>query len=607
MTVASIRADAQRESRRAWYPPILAAVCAVWLVAAPVRAARDYVGSVSSALDHIEVGNTRDALAALKQAIAHNANDPLAHAALGLVLLCGGRADDAAKEFSATLELDADCAEAEYGLGLVSLIKGDLGQATTHFCSAQVLRAGTQRSDQSESAGDVQGSIEYVKALARGAYSAVEDDHGDEALQAINALALKSEGRWSEAGALLTRLQAGAARTGFGERIGCAMTFTRAKPVVTTGWPLKQSYTSPLVNRDKLTTVADSVLLKADLSRAQGVSMVMFFVDNKLVGMTNQHPFQYSWDTTRVANGPHVVRIRGCDADGMLVSEKSVNVVVRNKGSEGPLARVGGQAAGRAWARLWEALRLKPSAAAINYHLALCAAQERDYVAAAVAFERVMAADPDSADAEERLAAMYSSMGSHQRLGAGAGTAKRIALTFDDGPKDHTAELLDALNAKGVKATFFVVGKQAETFPNLIRRMKSEGHEIQNHTYSHRDLEYLSEREIKQEIFKTTAVVRSLTGERTSAVRPPGGHEGKKLPSVMKKFGMDTVMWTTNCSKLEGTTRRKVVDHVIATARPGAIVLMHNSEMVTLQALPEIIDRLRAAGYDLVTLSELTR
>ena len=186
-----------------------------------------------------------------------------------------------------------------------------------------------------------------------------------------------------------------------------------------------------------------------------------------------------------------------------------------------------------------------------------------------------------------------------------AGGEKTIALTFDDGPKKDTGIILDILKTKDVKATFFVVGKQVDVFPELLKRVAAEGHEIGDHTYNHRDLEYLSEPEITQEIFKTAATVRSLTGREIHFVRPPGGHEGTKLPNVMRKFGLTTAFWTADCAKFEGTTRKRIYDYVVSSARPGGIILLHNMEMCTVQALPDIIDTLRAKGYTFVRLSEL--
>jgi peptidoglycan/xylan/chitin deacetylase (PgdA/CDA1 family) len=137
--------------------------------------------------------------------------------------------------------------------------------------------------------------------------------------------------------------------------------------------------------------------------------------------------------------------------------------------------------------------------------------------------------------------------------------------------------------------------------------MVEEGHAIQNHTYNHRNLDKLSEKEITQEIFRTAAVVRSITGAGTRFIRPPGGNEGRAFDRVVKKFHLTTALWSVNCSKVEGTRREELRDYVVSQAEPGAIVLMHNLEPVTLAALPEIVETLRGRGYTFVTLSESAR
>ncbi len=557
-------------------------------------AREDYVGCVSDALDALESGLTNEAIESLQQAVTFDANDSLAHVALGTTLLTGGLIDDAMAEFDLASKLEKGCAEATYGRGLVYLSRHELQQAAACFREAQEANANL----------NVRPAVEYVSALVSGSCNPVADDMSDESLQAMRALELMRKGRYAEAGSIWLVLQQAAARPGFGERIGCTMTFVDGSPVALTGWPIKKRYTAVADEADS-NVVSGRLTLKADSSAAQGIEMVAFFVDNKLAGITNYRPYRYSWDTRRVANGPHTIRVEASDSYGDVITQKTTTVVVRNIGSRTAASRASGEEAVRAWQRLWEALRLKPSAATVNYNLALCAMDRNDPQTAVAALERVMAADPGYMDAADRLSELSQANGEYVRLQKGPSGEKVIALTFDDGPKEHTAKLLEVLRDKDVKATFFVVGKQAQAYPEMAKRMAAEGHEVENHTYTHRDLEYLSEDEIVREIFRTAAVVRSLTGKPTRFVRPPGGHEGSRLPDVMSKFGLTTALWTTNCSNVEGTTRERMFDRVIRSAEPGAVVLMHNGEPVTLLTLPDIIDELRGRGYRFVTVSEL--
>jgi len=588
----------QLTSRSSLYKTLL--LCAVALSAllasnAALAAGKTYLDWVADSVAAVGEGRTTDAISSLRQALASNANDPLAHTTLGLALLCGGRADGAKKEFGAALQLDPNCAEAEYGLGLVSLAKPDLSEAARLFCQAQ------------QAAPDlgIEGTIGYVKSLAGGAFEPSHDTPDDEPLQALGAMTLMKTGRWAQAEAIWTTLQAKAVRPGFDERLGCSMTFARSSPVALTGWPVGKSYRPFGAGRGKLPVVSGNVSLKADLSRARDVHIVSFFVDGKFVAMTNTMPFNYVWDTTKTPNGAHTIKIEGSDASGAAVSEKSTNVVVGNKGSDVPSGRVAGDRARQIWQQLWRCMALKPSAAAVNYNLARCARELRETEVEKAALERVLAANPTYMDAVQRLSTLCKPYKSYVRLYKGDGSRKVVALTFDDGPKHDAGRILDILKAKGVTATFFVVGKQADAFPALVKRMADEGHEIGCHTYNHLDLEYLSETQITQEVFKTAATVRSLTGRETRFLRPPGGHEGKRLPEVMRRFGLTTVFWSSNCSPYEGKSRKRLFDYVVSSARPGGVILLHNLELVTVQALPDIIDALRSKGYGFVTLSEM--
>jgi len=565
--------------------------------AASMAAGKSYLECVTDALGAIEEGRTSDSLQSLNQAMTVNANDSLAHTALGLTLMCGSRPGDAAGEFKAAAEMDESCAEAIYGLGLVSLGKGDIPGAVSLLCKAQTTKPDL----------DMQGTIEYAKALAGGAYTAKPGDHEDECIDALKALALMKDGKYADAKSIWIELQKKAVRPGMGERIGCAAAFAKSSPVILTGYPVTNRYVPPSTVRSKLPVVSGDVNLKADLSRAQAVDMVSFFVDGKLVGVTNTSPFCYSWHTSSVANGSHIVKVEGYAATGEVISEKSTEVLVKNKGAAVPSERVTGAEADKVWARLWADLVLKPSAAMINYNLAICALKLGDADTAEAALERVMAADPDFPGARNQLAVIRRADGSYTKIYRVNTSRKVVALTFDDGPKSDTGRLLDVLKAKGVKATFFVVGKQVDTYPDTLKRMAAEGHEIENHTYNHRDLEYLSDHDITQEFFKDCATVRALTGKPTHYLRPPGGHEGKRLPGVMKEFGIPAVYWTTNCGSAEGTTKKKMVNLVVNSAKPGSVFLMHNLELVTLNALPDIIDTLRAKGYEFETLMEMQR
>jgi len=556
--------------------------------------AGEYVSSVSQALDALEKGDTKSALTSIDQAMVSNANDPLAHTALAATLLVGGRTDEAAAQFAAARKIDPGCAEAIYGSALIALAKKQSGPAVTLFCEAQT--AAPQL--------DMQGTILYAK-LVTGATMQPDESAADDARIAIAAYELTRSAKFAEAEELWKQLAPATVRPGFFERIGCAMTFDKNAPLVFTGNRFDPSFKLAPLGKTKLATISGNVTLQADLSKARTVKLVAFLVDGKLVGLTNQPPFHYPWDTTRASNGVHTIKITGTDALDSVVSEKSLQVVVKNAGADTPQARVTGPDAEKAWSRLWRFIRLKPSAAAVNYNLGLCALRNNRAVSAVEAFERAMAADPDYADTRVQLRRLYNRVSPPGCLYRVPTQRKAIAITFDDGPKPDTAILLDTLKQLRVKSTFFVVGKQVEAYPAILKRMMAEGHDIQNHTYRHLALDFLTKRQIEQEVFGCAATVRSLTGRGTGMLRPPGARRNSRVAEVMGDYGMTTVLWTANCAKLEGTTKEKMTRYVLASAKPGAIILMHNLDRVTLNALPGIVSTLRAKGYTFVTLSEL--
>ena len=138
---------------------------------------------------------------------------------------------------------------------------------------------------------------------------------------------------------------------------------------------------------------------------------------------------------------------------------------------------------------------------------------------------------------------------------------KRIAITFDDGPDGtYTPQLLDGLKERGVKASFFVIGKEAEEHPELILRMYKEGHLIGNHTYHHVELTRVDMETEKEEIKKTNEVIEGITGEKVTYIRPPYGELReetlKDVELIPVKWDIDPLDW---CTKSTGEIVRKVV------------------------------------------------
>jgi polysaccharide deacetylase family sporulation protein PdaB len=191
---------------------------------------------------------------------------------------------------------------------------------------------------------------------------------------------------------------------------------------------------------------------------------------------------------------------------------------------------------------------------------------------------------------------------------------KKIAFTFDDGPSPETTEpILDLLKINNAKATFFVIGKRADQYPDLIKREIAEGHELANHTYNHLYIKTNIKTEtIQDEIVRTEQSLEHLTGTKPLLFRPPGGYYNEKMIQVAKKLGYTTVMWSwhqdTNDWRSPGVGR--IVNKVLNNVRNGDIVLFHDytpGSTQTVQALEIIIPELIERGYQIVTVSELIK
>ena len=189
------------------------------------------------------------------------------------------------------------------------------------------------------------------------------------------------------------------------------------------------------------------------------------------------------------------------------------------------------------------------------------------------------------------------------------GKTKRIALTFDDGPSaGYTAEILDILREYDVKATFFVIGKNVEAHPDLLRRTVSEGHEIGNHTSSHPHLKTIDEAKLAKEVARSATILREVAGIRTSLFRPPEGIITPAVTAAAEKGGYRTVLWSIDTMDWALNPAPKIVQTIKREASDGDIVLFHDwvaGDSPTPAALRQIIPWLKDAGFTFVKVSEL--
>lgn len=178
-----------------------------------------------------------------------------------------------------------------------------------------------------------------------------------------------------------------------------------------------------------------------------------------------------------------------------------------------------------------------------------------------------------------------------------------MALTFDDGPHPVcTPQLLDGLKKRDVKVTFFVTGENVESYPEIVKRASEEGHLIGNHTFHHVQLTAANSDDFKKEIISTNDIIQEVTGKETSFIRPPYGSWDKKYE---KELNMFPVLWDVDPLDWCSTNVDKIVRSVLAGTKENSIILMHDSYDSTVTAALQVVDILKAEGYEFVTVDEI--
>lgn len=182
-----------------------------------------------------------------------------------------------------------------------------------------------------------------------------------------------------------------------------------------------------------------------------------------------------------------------------------------------------------------------------------------------------------------------------------------IAITFDDGPHPElTPRLLDILKQRGIKATFYLIGKNVDAYPEIVRRMVAEGHEVGNHSYNHPALTRLSPTKVAQEVKKTQEAIQRATGIVPRSIRPPYGATNSRLNQrFLEEFGLITILWSVDPLDWKYRNANRIASHILQHTRPGDIILAHDIHPSTLAAMPATLDGLLAKGYRFVTVSEL--
>jgi len=184
---------------------------------------------------------------------------------------------------------------------------------------------------------------------------------------------------------------------------------------------------------------------------------------------------------------------------------------------------------------------------------------------------------------------------------------KYIAITFDDGPQpQNTPRLLDMLRARNIKATFYMVGSNVDLYPQVVRRVVAEGHEVGNHSYTHRLFSKMSDSDIRQELARTRDAIVRAAGVQPHTLRPPfGGMLPRQREWVNTEFGYPIILWSVDPFDWRRPGPSVVCARILSSTTAGSIVLAHDIHRQTVDAMPATLDGLLQRGFKFVTVSQL--
>lgn len=180
---------------------------------------------------------------------------------------------------------------------------------------------------------------------------------------------------------------------------------------------------------------------------------------------------------------------------------------------------------------------------------------------------------------------------------------KQVALTFDDGPHPtNTLEVLQLLDEYNAKATFFMLGNRVDFYPDIAKMIAEKGHELGNHTWSHKNLTSLRQEEMSEEVKITNEVIQNATGEHPTAFRPPYGAINDQVREVI---GITPTLWTIDTLDWKSHDPNEVLSIVKENVTNGSVILMHDIHESTVEAVELVLKFLDEEGYEFVTVSEI--
>ncbi len=582
---------------RTWFKTGSLIVCLGAIATSPVVGQRQTssIDSAESAIRLIRNGDIASAAEVTKGAIDRDPGSSLLHDIAGAILLMTGDISGATSEFGTAQTIMPDDSLATYGRSVIDLQKGERIHALD---LAQIA----SRNGDKAACDILERYIENLNGLTGSGNPVFVPEAYAPSAKAIGAMNNYRAGRMSQAIVDCEQLLDQLTGDRYSEFTGLLMTFDAKGPFrfaasLPTGLGLSKNRAVPLEK-----VISGTVTLSPD--DVSDAGYVVFKIDGAFTGVINTQPYKYVWNTARVTNGLHKVEIIVYDRAGRVTNRAERDL--RTANSDAP-ALVTPETSRSEQVRLaiWQILMIKPSRQCMAYHGALAARSVGNVTAAAKLIGQSAAILPDFKDTLN----LWKAIGpceAYPPIWRGDPEEKVVALTFDDGPKPGlTEKLIGTLQQLRVPATFFVIGRHVSANPDTCRKIVEAGFEIENHSYTHPNLAAISIKSVERELLKTNDAVQSIAGKKMHFFRPPGGNINNDVVAAAGRWGLTPCMWTVDGESLENGSPDKLVEYVVQKASPGAIILLHNGRMTTIDGLPKIVEGLRRRGFGFVTIEQL--
>jgi len=576
----------------------------------------------------------------------------------GCRLLGKGELAGAARQFEAAYQQDSRCAQARAGLGTVHLLQGDSQQAVTDFQAVAALAPNSSLGGLGLVAayyqlGDDQAGLKICDELLKGDLSGVEQAEVTAALaylqcrqglydsalasadQVLTANPEHSLARYVKAAALLARQQFAEAAAATeqplaGPSVGGLLVsdclfapqtyYAQSHPVaevaplplVVVALPeggeglLHQEPDFQITSPRHGSTVSENVRVRLQIRGKLEINYVAVLLGEKFVGMTNQMPFGLTVMTAGIGDGWQQLRADAYDRDGNILRTATVGVVVAN--GNRTLTPQELHARQMTTELLRPYLLLQPYPGLWEHLRGRVWQAQGVYERAVDDYEQAFIKSPQLPRLRGDLLAAYQQVGvptrgSPSELHQLGYVGRAVALTFDDGPHPKiTPWILDHLDRVGARATFFLVGKQVDLYPELVREIVARGHTVGSHSYTHRDMRQLSALEVERELVRSRAAIRRAAGVNVTLFRPPGGRYDEVVRQATGLWGYTTVFWTANISNYAGQPAHSVKSGLLRDIQPSGVCLLHNGEDETVQILPDLLQELKRRGFKMVPL-----